>query len=126
MSSRQTVLFVNALLVCACFVGCASVSTTKLTTKPANTEVIDQFVLPPLPPGKTAADFNRDTTIVQRKEGDDTITEYRLKGKLYKMTVKSANGSSYTLVDDKGDGKFVRAGEVSSKISVPMWVVLSW
>ena len=97
--------------------------------RPANTEVIDTLIFPAekdLPKGKTLKDFNRDTTVTTRKEGDDTITEFRLKGQLYKMVVKTSKGQGYTLVDDKGDGKFVRAGEQTTKVSVPMWVLLSW
>lgn len=96
------------------------------TAKPAGTELIDQFVLPPLPQGKTASDFVRETEIVTRKTDDETITEYRFKGKAYKMVVKPNKGPAYTLVDEKGEGKFVRQGEVAGKISVPMWVLLTW
>jgi Protein of unknown function (DUF2782) len=97
--------------------------------RPANAEVIDTLVLPAekdLPKGKTLKDFDRDTTIIKRKDGEDTITEYRLKGQLYKMVVKPAKGLSYTLVDEKGNGKFIPAGEQTPKIAVPMWVLLTW
>jgi hypothetical protein len=110
--------------------GCSTTGTQSTTsssaTAPANAIVIDKFDLPKLPPGKTLADFNRDNTATTRKEGDNTITEYRLRGKLYKVTVTPASGSAYTLVDEKGDGKFVRMGEISPRITVPMWVLLSW
>jgi hypothetical protein len=95
--------------------------------RPPNAEVIDEIDLPKLPNGKTKDDFNRDLQVTTKKTDDETITEYRLKGKLYKMVVKPNNGAaSYTLVDDKGEGKFVRAGEAGTKITVPMWVILTW
>lgn len=97
--------------------------------RPANAEVIDTLVLPAdkdLPKGKTRKDFETDTTVTTRRDGEDTVTEYRLKGQLYKMVVKPAKGPAYTMVDEKGDGKFVRSGEQITKVTVPMWVLFSW
>jgi hypothetical protein len=92
--------------------------------RPANAEVIDDIELPK---GKTKLDFDKDLKVTTRTTDDETITEYRLKGKLYKMVVKPNNGApSYTLVDEKGEGKFVRAGEAGTKLTVPMWVLLTW
>ena len=97
--------------------------------RPADAIVIDALVLPPdkdLPIGKTRKDFENDTTVTTRRDGEDTVTEYRLKGQLYKMVVKPAKGAAYTLVDEKGDGKFVRSGEPVAKVAVPMWTLLTW
>ena len=94
--------------------------------RPANAEVIDNLVLPELPKGKTKADFDRDHKVTTRSTDAETVTEYRLKGKLYKMVVKPKNAPSYVMIDEKGEGKFVPAGEPGTKISVPMWVIHSW
>ncbi|MCA3000043.1 MAG: DUF2782 domain-containing protein [Rhodocyclaceae bacterium] len=94
--------------------------------RPANTEIIDNLVLPELPKGKTKADFDRDHKVTTRVTDGEGVTEYRFKGKLYKMIVKPKNGPSYIMIDEKGDGKFVPAGEPGTKISVPMWVIHSW
>ncbi|HCG51955.1 MAG TPA: DUF2782 domain-containing protein [Betaproteobacteria bacterium] len=92
--------------------------------RPANVEIIDEVALPK---GKTRLDFDKDLNVTTRTSEDETITEYRLKGKLYKMVVKPNNGTpAYILIDDKGEGKFVRAGEAGTKIAVPMWVLLTW
>ncbi len=94
--------------------------------KPANAEVIDTLVLPELPKGRTRADFDRDHKVTTRSTDAETVTEYRLKGKLYKMVVKPKSGPAYTMIDEKGEGKFVPVGEPGTKISVPMWVIHSW
>lgn len=94
--------------------------------RPANAEVIDTVTLPELPKGKTREDFNRDHQVTTRTTDDETVTEYRLKGKLYKVEVKPKSGPAYTLIDEKGEGKFVAAGEPGTKIAVPMWVIHSW
>jgi hypothetical protein len=94
--------------------------------KPSGLALIEQFDLPPLPAGKTASDFVRATEVVTRKTADETITEYRFNGKAFKLVVKPNKGAAYTLVDEKGDGKFVRQGELGGRISVPMWLLFSW
>ncbi|MBC7625335.1 MAG: DUF2782 domain-containing protein [Aeromicrobium sp.] len=100
--------------------------TPESARRPANAEVIDSLVLPELPKGKTRADFDRDHKVTTRLTDGDTVTEYRLKGKLYKMVVKPKSGPSYIMIDEKGEGKFVPMGEPGTKISVPMWVIHSW
>ena len=99
---------------------------TDAPRKPANADVIDTLVLPDLPKGRTRAEFDRDHKVTTRATDAETVTEYRLKGKLYKMVVKPKSGPAYTMIDEKGEGKFVPVGEPGTKISVPMWVIHSW
>ena len=60
------------------------------------------------------------------KKGSDTVEEYRLNGKLYKMRVVPAKGPAYFLVDPKGDGNFSRVEGPAPKIAVPTWVLIEW
>ncbi|MDR2209104.1 MAG: DUF2782 domain-containing protein [Azoarcus sp.] len=62
-------------------------------------------------------------TIVQR--GEDTVTEFRLRGKLYMVKVTQPNGISYYLVDQEGHGHWVRH-DSNHKLIVPTWVLMSW
>ncbi len=94
--------------------------------RPVDAVVIDDGLLPVLPKGKTREDFSRDHQITVRKTDKETVTEHRLKGRLYKMEVKPMVGPAYILIDEKGEGKFVRMGESTTKIAVPMWVLLTW
>jgi hypothetical protein len=119
-------IIIFALLI---VISLPTLSADEKPRRPANAEVIDTLVLPAdkdLPRGKTRKDFETDTTVTTRRDGEDTVTEYRLKGQLYKMVVKPAKGPAYTLVDEKGDGKFVRSGEQVAKVAVPMWVLFRW
>ncbi len=79
---------------------------------------------PPPPPGMTDDAFEPEVTIVRR--GEDTVEEYRLRGRLYMVKVTPPHGTPYYLVDQKGDGHFVRAQEAAPTLSVPMWVIRSW
>lgn len=78
---------------------------------------------PAPPPGMMDDGFEPDVTIMKR--GDDTVEEYRVKGRLYMVKVTPPHGVPYYLVDTKGDGVMVRQG-ASTNLSVPMWVLKSW
>ncbi len=89
-----------------------------------------QPVLEPLPdvppPPAMAMDPDLEPQVVIRKQGEDTVAEYRIQGKLYMMKVTPPHGVPYYLIDTKGDGSFSRIDNASPMPSVPMWVLHSW
>ena len=79
---------------------------------------------PPPPPGyEPNPALEPQVTITTR--GEDKVEEYRISGKLYMVKVIPKHGAPYFLVDDKGDGNFVRQG-LDSGIRVPQWVLLKF
>jgi hypothetical protein len=78
---------------------------------------------PAPPPGMTDDALEPEVTIVKR--GNDTVEEFRIRGRLYMVKVTPPHGVPYYLVDTKGDGVMVRQG-ASTNLSVPMWVLKSW
>ncbi len=96
--------------------------------KPKGTEVVDTVASPAKV--KSGQALPKDTVrvpeVTVRKVGDDTIEEHRVKGKLYKQYVRPAKGPAYTLIDEKGDGKFTRMDGPDLKYAVPMWVLIEW
>ncbi len=76
---------------------------------------------PPMPEG-TELD-EPEVTILKR--GEDTVTEYRLHGKLYMVKVTPPHGVPYYLVDKEGKGQMVREDSLPN-LAVPMWVIKSW
>jgi hypothetical protein len=110
------------MIVAVALAGCASPQPgAKL-----HGEVIDTVELPKLPEGKTRVDFDRESTVSTRVTNDESITEYRFKGQLYKMVIRPRGGPAYTLVDERGEGKFTRIDGPVQRLSVPMWVLFSW
>jgi hypothetical protein len=62
-----------------------------------------------------------------RVEGDQTIQEYRIKGRLYMQRVTPRHGRAYVLVDNKGDGTFSRLEQtLDQQVRVPQWVLLEF
>lgn len=76
---------------------------------------------PPMPADATAEE--PEVTIVKR--GEDTVTEFRMRGKLYMVKVTPPHGVPYYLIDQEGRGVMERH-EVVPALSVPMWVLKSW
>lgn len=84
--------------------------------------------LPPPPvfspgPDESVSD-EPEVTII--KQTEQTIEEYRAGGKLYMIKITPKHGKPYYLVDDQGDGKFVRQESLDSGLRVPRWVIHSF
>lgn len=84
---------------------------------------------PPAQPGAAqqgareteAPDDGEQVTITRKK--DTTIEEYRVNGRLYMIKVTPKRGKPYYLIDDKGDGHYVRHSTPGSNVHVPQWVI---
>ena len=65
--------------------------------------------------------------VTTRVEGDRTIQEYRVHGRLYMQRVTPAHGRPYVLIDNKGDGSFTRQDNtLDNGVRVPQWVLLEF
>lgn len=82
--------------------------------------------LPTAPPPNTAADpgLEPEITIIQRDGAK--VEEYRVRGKLFAMKVTPAVGPAYYLVDERGDGQFLRRDNLDTGLRVPNWIILSF
>ncbi|MFA7317267.1 MAG: DUF2782 domain-containing protein [Sulfuricella sp.] len=81
---------------------------------------------PPAPPPGYEPDLALGPQVTITRRGEDKIEEFRMHGKLYMMKVTPLHGVPYYLIDEKGTGNFVRQGEVSPSILVPMWLLKSF
>ena len=77
---------------------------------------------PPPPPAITQTD--PEPVVTTRQEGDNTIEEYRVGGKLYMQRVTPRGGRPYVLVDHQGSGTFMRQDNpLDTGLRVPQWVL---
>ncbi|MDR3429768.1 MULTISPECIES: DUF2782 domain-containing protein [Silvimonas] len=80
---------------------------------------------PPMPATDSPAAPEPEVTIVEK--ADATISEYRMKGKLYMMRVVPKVGAPYYLIDREGNGRFSQlADNGGDNLSPPRWVLLEW
>jgi hypothetical protein len=89
---------------------------TPVWAQPAEPQREDPAVLTPVD------DLEPQVTIRQRE--NETVEEYRMNGRLYKIKVIPARGEPYILIDHRGDGSFVpMEGPGTPGLSVPQWVI---
>ncbi len=76
------------------------------------------------PPVMVPLNDSLEPQVTIRKREGDTVEEHRVNGKLYKIIVTPESGAPYTLIDQRGDGVFVRPdSQGTPQLSVPMWVI---
>lgn len=95
-------------------------------TRPPGTVPLDEA---PPPPAMVEADpaLLPQTTTTTRLEGEQSVTEYRVRGKVYMQRVTPKNGRPYVLMDHKGDGTFTRQDNtLDNGVRVPQWVLLEF
>jgi hypothetical protein len=78
---------------------------------------------PPPPPPGYQPDPALEPQVTITKRGEDKVEEYRINNKLYMVRVTPPHGVPYYLVDQQGDGSWVRQGTIDNSLRVPMWVI---
>jgi hypothetical protein len=94
---------------------------------PPKLEPLPEPPPPPASPPQVAADpeLEPQVTIVRRE--NETIEEYRVKGRLTMVKVTPQHGRPYYLVPSDGaDGPFVRRDSLDSGLRVPLWLLYSF
>lgn len=118
--SRSTTLCSAALLALLSVTSLPVLAESK--DRPANLQPLP--AVPPPPPEMRAFDDSLDQPEVTiRKKENETQEEYRKNGKLYMIKVTPSVGAPYYLIDQNGDGKFVRTETLNPALTPPMWVI---
>lgn len=82
--------------------------------------------LPDIPPPPVSVPFDDpslEPEVTIREQGEQTVEEYRIAGRLYAIRITPRHGVSYYLIDVKGDGNFSRYDGPGESIQVPLWVI---
>lgn len=84
--------------------------------------------LEPIPEPGPAATASTDEApeITIRNRGKDKVEEYRMHGKLYMIKIIPRVGKPYYLVDNYGDGHFIRRDGFDRGLVVPTWTLKTW
>lgn len=80
---------------------------------------------PPPPPGMELDPALEPQVTIQRR-GTETVEEFRIQGRLYMIKVTPAHGVPYYLIDEGGQGEFVRRDSYDTGTRPPMWVIHRW
>jgi len=110
------------LLACALF----ALALPAVGQSPGKPPALQPVPEPPPPPPGYELDPALEPQVTILKRGTDTVEEYRINGKLYMMKVTPAHGVPYYMVDNSGDGRFVREDAMGANVHPPMWVLFSF
>lgn len=94
--------------------------------KPPELQPLPEVPPPPPPPPGYELDPAQEPQINVIIRPDATVEEYRLNGKLYMVKVTPKTGKPYYLVDNVGNGKFVRYDDFDTGLRPPMWVIFEF
>jgi hypothetical protein len=110
-------------LLAAALAAAAFSAAAQTTARPLPPGTVPLQEAPP-PPAMEQVDLAMEPVITTRQEGDKEIVEYRVKGKLYMQRVNPKGGKAYVLVDNHGDGTFMRQDNpLDNGVRVPQWVL---
>jgi hypothetical protein len=85
--------------------------------------------LEPLPPppvfdaGPDTGQPEDEPPVTITRPPEPVVEEFRVGGRLYMIKVTPRVGPPYYLIDDQGDGKFVRQESLDSGFRPPRWVI---
>ena len=80
---------------------------------------------PDIPPRVQSGEtLEPDVTIIRGTK--ETVTEYRVNGRLYAVRVEPGAGPGYWLVDADGDGLLERHTRLGPEFAIPGVVIFSW
>lgn len=122
----ETIPLVNAMRLPLAVIALLFAATAAAQSQPRPIPPGSKPLEEPPPPPIVQGDPALEPQVTIRKEGENTVQEYRIKGKLYMMRVTPAHGRPYVLVDHKGDGQFKQQDNLDSGLRVPQWVLLEW
>ena len=75
---------------------------------------------------ETIAEIESRSQVSTRTEGDNTIQEYRVNGKVFMTRVTPRHGRGYVMLDQRGDGTFTRMDTLEPGLRVPQWVLFEF
>ena len=79
--------------------------------------------VPPPPPEMVPFDAALEPQVTIKRRDSDTVEEFRVQGKLYMIKVTPTHGVPYYLMDNQGDGNFMRMDTMDARVRVPQWVI---
>ena len=80
---------------------------------------------PSVPPSPVAGD-PVEPEITIREGANETIYEYRVRGRLYMTRIQPQIGPAYYLIDSNGDGSLDQRSSIPMDINVNQWLLFSW
>ncbi|WP_295396682.1 DUF2782 domain-containing protein [uncultured Thiodictyon sp.] len=80
----------------------------------------------PPPPASPATGDATEPEITIREGANETIYEYRVRGRLYMVKIKPQIGPVYYMIDSNGDGRLDQRSNSPLNININQWEIFTW
>ena len=68
-----------------------------------------------------------EPSVVITDRGSNKVEEFRTSGRVYMIRITPNKGRPYYLIDADGDGNLeTHRSEMSPRLLIPSWVIVSW
>jgi hypothetical protein len=84
------------------------------------------FLDAPPPPSSPVTGETVEPEITIREGANETIYEYRVRGRTYMVKIQPRIGPPYYMIDTNGDGTLDQRSSVPMDINVNQWVLFTW
>lgn len=102
----------------------ATAEPTTPSDEPPNLQAVPE---PPDIPPKVKSGETLEPEVTIRRDAKQTITEYRINGRVHSIKVEPVVGPTYWLVDTTGDGfTDTRYDNYNPPFAIPGWVIFRW
>lgn len=120
---KPSAIFLGATVAWITWAQCAAEPVTP-SDEPPNLQAIPEA--PEIPP-KVKSGETLEPEVTIRRDAKQTITEYRINGRVHSIKVEPVVGPTYWLVDTTGDGfTDTRYDNYNPPFAIPGWVIFRW
>lgn len=123
MQKLSTILLGAAVAWIACAHAAAEPANPPANEVPA----LQGLPEPPDIPPRVKSGETLEPEVTIRQDAKNTITEFRINGRLQSIKIQPAVGPAYWLVDTTGDGfTDTRYNNYNPPFAIPGWVIFRW
>lgn len=106
---------------------CGSAAAESVAAASGESPTLQAVPEPPNIPPRVKSGETLEPEITIRRDDKQTITEYRINGRLHSIKVEPVVGPTYWLVDTTGDGfTDTRYNNYNPPYFIPGWVIFRW
>ena len=109
------------------WIACGSIAAEPVPAATGESPTLQAVPEPPDIPPRVKSGETLEPEVTIRRDDRQTITEYRINGRLQSIKVEPAVGPTYWLVDTTGDGfTDTRYDNYNPPFAIPGWVIFRW
>lgn len=121
---KPSAIFLSAVVA---WIACIPAAAEPVTAPDDSAETLRAVPEPPDLPPRVQSGETLEPDVTIRREEKQTVTEYRVNGRIHSIKVEPVVGPTYWLVDTTGNGfAETRFDNFHPPFAIPGWVLFRW